>query len=391
MKSSVYYILLIISLIPLPVVGQNQDRIFPAAERTDAFLPLLKNKVVGIVANHTSMIGSKHLVDSLQNRKIKIKCIFAPEHGFRGQSGAGEKISTGIDKRTGLKVISLYGKHLKPTPADLKGIKIMLFDIQDVGARFYTYISTLQYVMEACAENNIPLIILDRPNPNGYFIDGPILKKEYASFVGMQPVPVNYGMTIGEYALMLNGEQWLKTKMCKLTVVPIGNYSHSSLYQLPVAPSPNLQNMDAIYLYPSLCFFEGTKVSLGRGTSKPFECIGFPGNTNGNYTFTPKDISGVVQNPPYKDSLCTGSDLTGQGVIMSQQRNEISLNWLIDMYHSYPDNAHFFTPFFDVLAGTDELRKQIQSGKTADEIHRSWKAELEKFKLIRKKYLLYAE
>ena len=363
--------------------------ILPAAERMDQYLSLLQDKSIAIVANHTSLVGHTHLVDSLRKRKVYIKCIFAPEHGFRGQSGAGDKIKNGIDRQTGLKVVSLYGKHLKPDKEDLKDVQLVLFDIQDVGVRFYTFISTLQYVMEACSENNIPLIVLDRPNPNGFYIDGPVLDKKYISFIGMQPVPVVYGMTIGEYALMLNGEKWLKTPPCKLTVVPVANYTHDSIYRLPVAPSPNLKNMDAIYLYPSVCFFEGTKISLGRGTDKPFQLIGFPYYKHGEVLFTPKNISGVVSNPPYLDTLCSGLDLTGEGEKIRANQNQIQLHWLLHFYREFENPSYFFTNFFDLLAGTDELRKMVIAGKQEEEIRSAWKSDIESFRKIRKKYLLY--
>lgn len=360
------------------------------AERMEVYLPLIKGKKIAIVANQTSRIGTTHLVDSLHKLGIKIQCVFAPEHGFRGEQGAGEKISNGVDSKTGIRIISLYGKHLKPTKADLAGTEVILFDIQDVGARFYTYISTLQYVMEACSEQNKLLILLDRPNPNGYYVDGPLLDTAYRSFIGMNSIPVVHGMTIGEYAKMLNGEKWLKRKRaCSLKVIKVQGYTHKDLYQLPVRPSPNLPNMTAVYLYPSLCFFEGTRVSLGRGTELPFQCIGYPGYKGGNIEFTPKDLPGIALNPPYKDSLCQGLDLTG--ATRDSVFTRLNLNWLIQFYSSYAEKEGFFIPFFEKLAGTSLLRKQIESGKNEDGIRKSWMQKLVQFKAVRKKYLLYPD
>ncbi|MFI5221966.1 MAG: exo-beta-N-acetylmuramidase NamZ domain-containing protein, partial [Bacteroidia bacterium] len=275
--------------------------IITGAQQTQAYLPLIKGKNISLVVNQTSMIGEKHLVDSLLSLNIRIKKIFAPEHGFRGDHGAGEKIKSTIDTKTGLPIISLYGEHKKPTLADLNETDIVIFDIQDVGARFYTYISTLHYVMEACAELNKELIILDRPNPNGHYVDGPVLDMKFKSFVGMHPVPVVHGMTIGEYAKMINGEKWLLNGVqCKLKIIELKNYTHDSMYRLPVRPSPNLPTMGSIYLYPSLCFFEGTNYSVGRGTDKPFECLGKPGMTQGNYRFIPRSVAGVADHPPFE-------------------------------------------------------------------------------------------
>ena len=369
--------------------AKEKDNIIPGAYQTKEYFPLFKGKTLGIVANQTSMIGKVHLVDSLKSSGFKIKCVFAPEHGFRGKNGAGEKINNSIDQRTGIPIISLYGKHLKPDAKDLAGIDILVFDIQDVGVRFYTYISTLQYVMEACAENKIPLILLDRPNPNSFYIDGPVLDKKYSSFVGLQSVPVVYGLTIGEYANMLNGEGWLKNKSnCNLKVIKIKDYFHNNRYQLPIPPSPNLPDMDAVYLYPSICFFEGTLVSLGRGTTKPFRLIGFPTSSDTGFSFTPKNIPGVALNPPYEDTLCFGLDLTGEGSKLAREKR-IQLKWLIQLYNLFPDKGKFFNNFFDKLAGTDQLRKQILENKTEIEIKKSWEESINSYLLIRKKYLLY--
>ncbi|MDO9254417.1 MAG: DUF1343 domain-containing protein, partial [Bacteroidales bacterium] len=284
--------------------------ILPGAYSTGKYLLLLKGKKIGIVTNNTSLINKTHLADSLISLKINVVKIFGPEHGFRGDQPDGKDILNGKDPRTGIEVISLYGNHKKPAKVDLEDIDIMIFDIQDIGIRFYTYISTLTYVMEACAEDNIPLIVLDRPNPNGYYVDGPVLESKYASFVGMHPVPVVYGMTIGEYAEMVNGEKWLKNGIqCKLTIIKCGNYTHKSRYQLLERPSPNLQDMKAIYLYPSLCLFEGTVVSIGRGTDKPFKVFGHPKLSIGKYSFTPKPIKGISEDPPHKGQLCYGQNL----------------------------------------------------------------------------------
>ncbi|MBL0257191.1 MAG: DUF1343 domain-containing protein [Bacteroidetes bacterium] len=360
------------------------------AEQLNAYLPLLTGKRIAIVANQTSRINGCHLVDSLKSRGVQIQCVFAPEHGFRGEQGAGEKVKNGVDTKSGIQVISLYGKHLKPTQEDLEGIDLVMFDIQDVGARFYTYISTLQYVMEACAEQNKMLLILDRPNPNGDYVDGPVLDTNFRSFIGMNPIPVVHGMTIGEYAKMLNGEKWLKgKKTCKIQVIPVSNYTHRDLYSLPVAPSPNLPNMAAVYLYPSLCFFEGTKVSVGRGTDFPFQMIGYPGFKGGDTAFRPTSIHGKALDPPYEDSLCEGLNL--REFMASSNKKQLHLGWLIQMYRQYPNKGSFFTPFFEKLSGTEMLRKQIILGESESEIRQSWQKQLDQFKQIRKKYLLYED
>lgn len=366
-------------------------KIKPGAWRLQEYLPFIKEKKVGLVANHSSLVGKTHLADTLLKSGIQVVRVFAPEHGFRGMGDAGEKISNATDSKTGLKIISLYGSHLKPTREDLKDINYLVFDIQDVGARFYTYISTLHYVMEAAAENNIPLMVLDRPNPNGFYIDGPVLNPKYASFVGMHPVPVVHGMTIGEYAMMINGEKWLKDSLqCQLKVVRVEGYAHSDYYQLPVPPSPNLKTMPSIYLYPSLCFFEGTPVSVGRGTDKPFCVFGYPGAPVGNYKFTPKSVPGA-SNPPHLGKECTGMDVSGFGESYIKTSRSLYLFWLIGMYENYPRKDQFFTPFFLQLAGTPELEKQIKSGMTEDQIRKTWEPGLKSFKTIRKKYLLYSD
>ncbi|MFZ4400043.1 MAG: exo-beta-N-acetylmuramidase NamZ family protein [Bacteroidales bacterium] len=363
-----------------------------AAQQTERYIPLLQNKQIAIVANPTSMIGKTHLVDSLLSLGLHIKKVFSPEHGFRGDQEAGERVQNRIDDKTKLPLISLYGENKKPKPSDLQGIDIVVFDIQDVGARFYTYISTLHYVMEACAENNIEIMVLDRPNPNAYYVDGPVLDIKYSSFVGMHPVPIVYGMTIAEYAKMINGEKWLKNGIqCKLQTITVNNYNHTDFYSLPEKPSPNLMTMSSIYLYPSLCLFEGTVVSVGRGTMNAFEVLGHPKLDSTNFSFTPQAIKGMSAEPPFKNQRCFGYDLSDYSIDILKNEKKLNLFWLIDLYHRLSDKGEFFTPFFDKLAGSDALRKQIISGKTEDEIRQSWQADLLKFKEIRKKYLLYTD
>lgn len=386
-----FTLLLVISLLSVSLRAQSVAYI-PGAARTDSYLKFLKHKNIAVVANPTSMIGSSHLVDSLIHLKVKVKCVFAPEHGFRGSVEAGEHIENNIDAGTGVKVISLYGKHFKPSREDLKGIDLVVFDIQDVGARFYTYISTLQYVMESCIEKSIPLIVLDRPNPNGFYIDGPILDTTFKSFVGMQPIPVVHGMTIGEYAGYLNGEYFkAKNLHCDLKVITVANWNHKNHVQLPIAPSPNLPNMSSIYLYPSLCLFEGTKISLGRGTDMPFQIFGYPDSRSGDYYFTPKSIPGKSKSPLYEDIQCRGFNVKEYGDKFASDAGQLNINWLMQLYHEANNKNDFFNSFFDKLAGTDALRKQVQAGLSEDEIRNSWGPKLEEFKLIRKKYLLYED
>jgi uncharacterized protein YbbC (DUF1343 family) len=363
----------------------------PAAQRTAEYLNLLKGKRVGLVVNHTSVVGARHLVDTLLAQNVKIVKIFAPEHGFRGEASDGEKIKDGKDPSSGLPIVSLYGEKKKPGAAEMSGLDLVVFDIQDVGARFYTYISTLAYVMEACAEHNVQLLVLDRPNPNGHYVDGPVLEQAFSSFVGLHEVPVVYGMTIGEYARMVNGEGWLANGLkCQLEVVPCAGYDHKTPYDLPVKPSPNLPNMIAIYLYPSICFFEGTVVSVGRGTDKQFQVIGAPGATVGDFTFTPQPKDGAT-NPPQKGKLCRGHDLSGIPADTLRQQGRLDLGYLLDFYRHYPDKENFFlkTAHFNALAGSDQLKKQVLAGKTEAEIRASWQPGLAKFKVLRKKYLMY--
>ncbi len=362
------------------------------AARTEIYLPYLQHQKVAVCANHTACVGNTHLVDTLHSLGVKIVKIFAPEHGFRGESEAGKSIADGVDVRTGIPIVSLYGSHKKPTAEDLSGVDVVLFDIQDVGARFYTYISTLHYLMEAAAENNVKVVVLDRPNPNGFWVDGPVLDPKYASFVGMDPIPIVHGMTVGEYARMLNGEGWLKNGVrCSLQVVNVLHYDHALRYQLPKAPSPNLPTMEAVYLYPTLCLFEGTPLSVGRGTGRPFCILGYPSFQKGTFSFRPKSIAGVATHPPFENRECRGLDLTDFSQMVLKNNPFIHLDLLIEMYNSYPEKDAFFTSMFVKLAGDARLQKQIQEGRSASEIRDSWKNDLEAFKKIRKKYLLYPD
>ena len=360
-------------------------------DRPELYLPLLKDKTISIVTNQTGLLSDKtHLVDFLVKNNIKIKSIFAPEHGFRGTADAGEHVKNGIDKKTNLPIVSLYGDNKKPKPDQLKGVDLVLFDIQDVGVRFYTYISTLAYVMEAAAENNIEVVVLDRPNPHDGYIDGPVLKPKWASFVGLHPVPVVYGLTIGEYGSMVNGEKWLKNGIqCKYTLVPMMNYHKKQRYTIAERPSPNLPNAQSINLYPSLCFFEGTQVSVGRGTDLPFQIYGSPWTKNLPYRFTPKPNFGA-KDPFLNGQLCFGENLSKY----NSDLREINLDWVIKAYENYnnPQQSFFLKNlWFDTLAGTDELRKQIVAKKTLKEIKYSWKKDLENFQKIRAKYIVYED
>ena len=362
------------------------------AARTQEYFPLLSGKNVALCVNHTAMIGNTHLLDTLISAKIKVVKIFAPEHGFRGDAEAGKTISNSVDAKTKVPVVSIYGQNKKPTKEQMQNIDIVVFDIQDVGARFFTYISTLHYIMEAAAENNVKIIVLDRPNPNGYWVDGPVLDTAYRSFVGMHPVPISHGLTVGEYAKLINGEGWLAgKKQCKLTVIQALGYTHFQRYQLPKSPSPNLSSMAAIYLYPTLCLFEGTSMSLGRGTDKPFCVFGHPDFSIGNIYFTPKSIPNVAENPPHLEKKCRGFDLTDYSLAILEGKNLIDIDLIIEAYQNFPNKTQFFTSFFDKLAGNKSLREQIIAGKTATEIRESWKKDLDAFKKNRKKYLLYPD
>ncbi len=368
----------------------NNSRIAVGAEQTSEYFPILKNKKIAVFSNHTGMIGNKHTIDVLLENKLNVVAIFSPEHGFRGDADAGEHVSSSVDSKTGVPILSLYdGKAGRPSEESMRKFDVLLVDIQDVGLRFYTYYISMVKLMD-CAEYNRKMIILDRPNPNGHYVDGPILDMKYKSGVGWLPIPVVHGMTLGELALMVNGEKWLPaSKECDVTVIKCKNYTHHSLYQLPVAPSPNLPNMKAIYLYPSTCYFEATPVSLGRGTSLPFQIYGHPNMRGYDYAFTPKSVPGA-KNPPQLDKLCYGKDLSGLSDKEIWEKG-VDLSYVIDAYTNLNMGEHFFRPFFELLIGTDYVRKMIIQGKSADEIKAMWKDDVEKFKVQRKPYLLYAE
>lgn len=368
----------------------DNEEVLPGAADLDKILTIIGKKSVAFVVNHTSTIGKTHLVDTLLRSNVNIIQIFTPEHGFRGEADAGEVIKNGVDSKTGIPLISLHGKNKKLTSEMLGGIDLVIFDIQDVGARFYTYISTMHYVMEACAENKIPFVVLDRPNPNGHYVDGPVLDKKFRSFVGMHSIPVVHGMTVAELAVMINEEGWLNNGIkCDLSYILCKNYTHNTHYSLPIKPSPNLPNMQAIYLYPYLCFFEGTVLSVGRGTVTPFQVIGHP-EIDGEYTFTPQSIPGA-KYPKHENKICKGGKFFDIPLMNLANNKQLKLSYLIDFYQEFPDKETFFLPnhFFDTLAGTDILRKQIIAGKTEKEIRLSWQKDLNDYNKIREKYLLY--
>lgn len=354
------------------------------AEQLDIILPKLNGKNIALVVNHTSNIGKTHLADTLKSLGVKLKKIFAPEHGFRGNAADGEHVNDSIDRQTGISVVSLYGKNRKPTAHQLADVDIVIFDIQDVGARFYTYISTLHYVMEACAENGKKLIVLDRPNPNGY-VDGPVLQPEFKSFIGMHPIPIAHGLTVGEIALMINGEGWLEgAKKCAVEIITVKNWKHDDAYSLPVRPSPNLPNDQAIRLYPSICLFEGTVISLGRGTQIPFLVLGNPLLKTMTFQFTPVTIKGMSNNPPHENKICYGIDLRNVSV-----ERKVDLKYLLQFYTLYPEKDKFFTASFDRLAGNALLKQQIKDGLTEEQIRASWQKDLAAYAAKRLKYLLY--
>jgi uncharacterized protein YbbC (DUF1343 family) len=399
-----------------PSCSQTQHVASPAsgvitgADRTEVYLPLLKGKKIGVFANQTSMIGNTHLVDSLLQRGILMKKIFAPEHGFRGKADAGEKVDNSVDKKTGIPITSLYGKNQKPTPADLADIDVLLFDIQDVGVRFYTYISSLQYVLEACLENHKPIMVLDRPNPNGFYVDGPVLDMNFRSFIGMQPVPIVYGMTMGEYAMMIAGEGWLSDAANKINaynitteptvdtpfhfqVIKCKGYDHNTKYRLPVNPSPNLREMQSVYLYPSTGFFEGTVLSEGRGTDKPFQVFGHPSLPSNLYTFIPKPNDGAKTGKCF-NQVCYGWNLSAsEESILETIGHKIQLKWLLEAYRLFPGKDSFFLKnnFFNKVAGNDILVKQIRQNLPEADIRKSWEPGLKTFSATRKKYLLYKD
>lgn len=389
------YLFLIIFIFFLSSTGRAMDSryrdVITGAERMDKYLPLLENKKVGVVANHTSIIGGTHLVDTLLSHGVNIKRIFTPEHGFRGTADAGEKISTTVDSRTGIPLISLYGSNLKPSQDDIGDLDLVIYDIQDVGARFYTYISTMHYVMESCAENGVSFLVLDRPNPNGFYVDGPVLDLKYRSFVGMHPVPVVHGMTVAEYARMINGEGWLEGGLeVDLHYVTCENYDHLTLYRLPVRPSPNLPTQLSIYLYPSLCFFEGTVMSVGRGTEFPFMCFGHPELRNSSFEFTPVSTEGS-RNPPFMNQSVNGVDLREIEERMIIERRVLYLEWLLFAFNNMPDDVEFFNGYFNRLAGNEELQSMIEGGARVSAILNSWKKDVAEFKKTRGKYLLYKD
>ncbi len=362
------------------------------AERLDVLVPKLTGQRVGLVVNQTSLVGSTHLVDTLLTRDINIAGIYAPEHGYRGNIERGQEIADASDSETGIPIFSIYGATRKPTPEMLAGIDLMVFDIQDVGVRFFTYISTLHYVMEACAEQDIPVLVLDRPNPLGHYFDGPIMQPEYSSFIGLHTVPVVHGMTIGEYARMINGEGWLANGIkCDLEVLPLLNYTHQSRYTLPVPPSPNLPDMKSIYLYPSTCFFEGTAVSEGRGTLKPFQQFGAPWYTIGEHQFTPVPIPAMAADPQFNGQVCYGYDLSGIAESDLARLDRLQLRYLLSFYQYSAGPDTFFTPFFERLAGDTVLRQQLIDGRSEKEIRASWQPGLERYGQTRAKYLLYPE
>ena len=369
----------------------KQSRVIVGAEQTNDYLPILKNKRIAVFSNHTGMVGNKHLLDVLLENKINVVAIFSPEHGFRGNADAGEHVSSSVDQKTGVPILSLYdGKLGKPSEDSMRKFDLLIVDIQDVGLRFYTYYASMVRLMDACAEYNRKMLILDRPKPNGHYVDGPILDMKYKSGVGWLPIPVVHGMTLGELALMVNGERWLPaSRICDVTVIKCKNYTHQTMYQLPIPPSPNLPNMKAVYLYPSICYFEATPVSLGRGTQLPFQVYGHPNMTGYNYSFTPQSTSGA-KNPPQLGRLCHGVNLSALSEEEIRKKG-VDLSYLIDAYRNLNMDDYFFRPFFERLIGTDYVRKMIEQGKDADEIKAMWKEDVEKFKVQRRPYLLYEE
>ena len=392
MKNRIMYSCLLMALLMcLTARAQETARVILGNERTAEYYPLLKGKRVALFGNHTSLRGNRHLLDCLLADSIRVVAVFSPEHGFRGNADAGEKVGSSVDSRTGVPILSLYdGKDKRPSAASMKKFDVLLADIQDVGLRFYTYYITLCRLMDACAEYGKSVIVLDRPNPNGHYVDGPLLDMKYKSGVGWLPIPVVHGMTLGELARMVNGEGWLPAgRTCRLTVVPCLNYTHQTRYDLPVPPSPNLPNMKAIYLYPSLCPFEGTVVSLGRGTDKPFQIYGHPNMKGYSYSFTPRSVPGA-KNPPLLGKRCHGADLSGKGD-EELRREGLNLTYVIDAYRNLNIGDRFFTSFFELLMGTSYVRQMIKEGCSAEEIRARWMPEVERFKEQRRPYLLYNE
>lgn len=383
--SRIYAAVFLLWVIALESCAQSaQPPLQFGSQQFHMYTPLLHGKKVGMFVNHTSMIGSSSLVDLFVELKINVTKIYGPEHGFRGNVPDGDKIEDAVDAKTGIPVISLYGKSYKATPEQLANVDVVVFDIQDVGTRFFTYISSMHYMMEACAENGKMMIVLDRPNPNA-FVDGPILKPELSSFVGMHPIPIAHGLTIGELAQMINGEGWLKDKKkCDLVVIKMNNYTHDDIISLPIKPSPNLPNDHSVQLYPYMCLFEGTALSIGRGTKNPFEFVGHPDLKGQPFSFTPVDMPEMSMNPKLEGKKCFGLDLRNE-----KPERKIALKHLIDLYNQFPDKTKYFIPYFDKLAGTTALKEQIAQGMTEEQIRASWKKELDAYKEMRKKYLLY--
>ena len=375
-----------------------RKNIITGANQTEKYLAYLKGKRVAVLANPTTTIGKKHLVDSLISIGINIVKVFGPEHGFRGKASAGVKVNDETDSATGVKIISLYGPKRKPSKEDMADVDIFIFDIQDVGCRFYTYINVLSHIMEACAENNKELLILDRPNPNGYLVDGPILDMKYKSGVGLFPIPIAHGMTIAEFAQMINGESWLPNKMvCKLKIITVVNYNHDMPYTLPISPSPNLNTQQSIMLYPSTCLFEGTILNHGRGTYFPFTILGSPLlKDKYSFSFKPVGITGMSETPLHMNEICYGLDLRKYDINQLRKTKRINIEWMIELYNAYPIKEKFFDRTqsnqmgdIDKLAGTAEFKKQIMEGKSVTEIQQSWEPGLSNYKTMRKKYLLY--
>lgn len=390
MKKLIISILLLCTL-SLQAFAQTDERVITGDEQTSEYFPLLEGERIAIFSNHTGMIGNKHLLDVLLENQFNVVAIFSPEHGFRGNADAGEHVSSSVDSKTGVPILSLYdGKLGKPSEASMNKFDLLIVDIQDVGLRYYTYYASMCRLMDACAEYGKKMLILDRPNPNGHYVDGPLLDMKHKSGVGWLPIPVVHGMTLGELALMVNGEHWLpESRTCDVTVIPCKNYTHQTKYRLPIPPSPNLPNMTSVYLYPSTCYFEATPVSLGRGTDKPFQVYGHPDMKGYSYSFTPRSMPGA-KNPPQLNKLCHGVDLSGMSDEEIWKRG-LDLSYVIDAYRNLNIGDKFFTSFFEKLIGVDYVRRMIEDGKDADEIKACWQDDVKKFKEQRKPYLLYAE
>ncbi len=391
MRNTAFYTLILLFFIATPISAQKEARVIVGAEQTKAYLPILKNKRVAIFSNHTGMVGNKHTLDILLENKINVVAIFSPEHGFRGTADAGERVGSSVDEKTGVQILSLYDGDLgRPGDANMRKFDILVVDIQDVGLRFYTYYVSMVKLMDACAEFNRKMLVLDRPNPNGFYVDGPILDMKFKSGVGWLPIPTVHGMTLGEIALMTNGERWLPaSRQCDVTVIPCKNYTHQTRYELPIPPSPNLPNMKSIYLYPSTCFFEATPVSLGRGTDKPFLVYGHPNMQGYDFSFTPRSVPGA-KFPPQLNKKCYGVDLSHLSDEEIWEKG-IDFSYIIDAYNNLNLGDHFFRPFFELLAGNDQIRQMIKEGKSAEQIRASWQEDVEFFKKQRKPYLLYEE